>query len=115
MAETTTRDRIAQAMMEANLSQRKLARKTGIPQATLSRILSGNRPAKMPEIVAVAWATGATVAELTGATTVAGRMQCAARATNGADMAAMRAKLLSYLELNAYLDDQAIPAAFLSR
>ncbi len=111
MDEATINERIERAMVDAKISQRKLAARTGIPQATLSRIISGDRLVKMPEVVAIAWATGSAVAELTGATTVADRVQCAARATNGSEMQKMRAALLHYLQIDAYLDDQAIPAA----
>lgn len=65
----------------------------------------------MPEIVAIAWATGHTVAQLTHGRTVADRIQCAARATNDSDMDRIRETLLHFLELNDYLDDQAIPAS----
>lgn len=101
---------IERARAAAGLSQRTLADITGISQPTLSRIISGDRVPKMPEIVAIAWATGHTVAQLTGAGTVAGRVECAARATNDCGMADMRATLLHYLELDDYLDEQAIPA-----
>lgn len=101
---------ISQALSAANLSQRALSETTGISQPTLSRIISGDREAKLPEIVAIAWATGHTVAQLMGSGTVADRAQCAARATNGTDMESMRKTLLRYLELNDYLDEQAIPA-----
>jgi hypothetical protein len=37
-------------------------------------------------------------------------VQCAARATNDASMDGMREALLHFLELDDYLDDQAIPA-----
>ena len=76
---------------------------------TLSRIIAGDRVAKLPEIVAIAAATGHTVAQLTGLSTVADRVQCAARATNGSDMEDMRQALLHFLELDDYLDEQAIP------
>lgn len=102
--------RIERARATAGLSQRALADATGISQSTLSRIISGDRAAKMPELVAIAWETGHTVAQLTGIGSVAERVQCAARATNGSDMSDMRQTLLSFLELDAYLDDQAIPA-----
>ncbi len=92
------------------MSQRMLAKATEISQPTLSRIISGERPAKMPEILAIAWATGTTVAELIGASTVADRAQCAARATNETGMAQMRDALLHFLELDAYLDAQGIPS-----
>lgn len=48
---------------------------TGIAQSTLSRIISGDRPATMPGIVLMAQATGHAVAQLTGASTVEGRAQ----------------------------------------
>jgi transcriptional regulator with XRE-family HTH domain len=101
---------IERARVVAGLSQRALADRTGISQSTLSRIISGERAAKVPEVVAIAWATGHTVAQLTGAGTVADRAQCAARATNDADMESMCVALLHFLELDDYLEDQAIPA-----
>lgn len=102
--------RIDRARDAAGVSQRLLAETTGISQATLSRIISGARVPKVPEVLAIAWATGTTVAELTGTGTVADRAQCVARATNGTDMDEMREALLHMLELDAYLDDQAISA-----
>jgi transcriptional regulator with XRE-family HTH domain len=101
---------IEQARVAADLSQRALADATGISQSTLSRIISGDRVAKIPEVVAIARATGHTVAQLTGAGTVAHRVQCAARATNDSGMDNMRQALLHFLELNDYLDEHAIPA-----
>jgi DNA-binding XRE family transcriptional regulator len=110
MTNATVGGLIERARESAGLSQRALAEATGISQPTLSRIISGDRVAKLPEIVSIAWATGHTVAQLTGAGTVADRVQCAARATNGCGMAAMRAALLHFLELDEYLDEHAIPA-----
>lgn len=101
---------IDRARVAAGLSQRALADATGISQPTLSRIISGDRAAKMPEVVAIAWATGHTVAQLTQASTVADRAQCAARATSDSGMDRMREALLHFLELDDYLNDQAIPA-----
>jgi transcriptional regulator with XRE-family HTH domain len=106
--------RIERARAAAGLSQRALADMTGISQPTLSRVVSGQRIAKMPELVAIAWATGATVAELAGTGTVAERVECAARATDHADMDGMREALLHFLELDDYLAGQAIPATNLS-
>ncbi|WP_427886329.1 helix-turn-helix domain-containing protein [Kribbella sp. GL6] len=100
---------IERARKAASLSQRGLAEATGISQATLSRIISGARTAKMPEIVLIGQATGWTVRQLTGASDLAGRVQCAARGTNDSDMDGMREALMQYLELDSYLDDQAIP------
>src|ERR1700722_3492175 len=103
--------RIERARGAAELSQRTLADMTAISQPTLSRIISGNRTAKMPELVAIAWATGVMVTELTGPGTVAERVQCAARCTSDAGMEGMREALQHFLELDDYLADQAIPAA----
>src|SRR5262245_60345460 len=99
---------IERARVAAGLSQRALADTSGISQPTLSRIISGDRVAKVPELVAIAWATGHTLAQLTGAGTVADRVQWAARATNDSDMEGMRLALLHFLELNDHLDDHAI-------
>ncbi len=107
---TTIGARIAHALAAAGVSQRSLSTTTGISQSTLSRIITGERTAKVNELLAIATATGSTVSELTGTSKVADRVQYAARATNGATMAEMRRKLLHYLELDAYLDDQAITA-----
>ncbi len=64
----------------------------------------------MTEIIRIADATGCTVAQLTGSA-VAERVQCVARATNGSGMTTMRQRLLHFIELDAYLDDQGISAA----
>lgn len=101
---------IERARLAAGLSQRALADVTGISQSTLSRIISGDRAVKMPEVVLIAQATGHTVAQLAGTGTVADRVQCAARATNDSGMERMREALLDFLELDDYLNDQAIPA-----
>lgn|SRR5690554_6551965 len=75
MTTTSVGALIERARAAAGLSQRALAEATGISQSTLSRIISGDREAKMPEVVAIAWATGHTVAQLTGVGTVADRAQ----------------------------------------
>lgn len=99
---------IEQARRSAGLSQRALAERAGISQPTLSRIIAGERPAKMPEIIALARATGWTVGALAGSSAVSDRAECAARVTNGSDGAELRTELLRFLELDAYLEDQAI-------
>ncbi len=98
---------IENALSSAGLSQRDLAARTGLSQSTVHRILKGERNVKMPELIRIADAIGCTVAQLTGEG-VAKRVVCAARSTNGAKMDAMRQRLLHFMELEAYLDDQAI-------
>lgn len=99
---------IESACQAAGLSQRALAEATGISQATLSRIMSGQRAAKMTEVMVIAAATGCTVAQLTGSA-ISDRVQCAARSSNGANMHIMRQRLLHFMEVDALLDDYAIP------
>lgn len=103
--------RVECALAAAGMSQRSLAKETGLSQSTVSRIISEDREAKMPELLLIAWVTGTPVAELSGLGSVADRVQCAARATDGSAMGEMRDALLHFLELDAYLEDQAIPAA----
>ena len=104
----TTADRIIRARNTAGVGQRQLARMVGLPQTTLQRIEKSTRPAKMNEILLIASALGCGVPELTGHSDIRGRVECAARATDGSSMASMRAELVHYLELDAYLDDQGI-------
>jgi len=101
---------VQSALSAVGMSQRALADKTGISQATLNRILTGNRPAKMPELILIADAVGCTVAQL-ASSSIEDRVECAARATDGSSMAAMKQRLLHFVELDAYLDDQAIVKA----
>lgn len=109
MTTPSTGTRIERARLAANIpSQRKLAEEAGISQSTLSRIITDARPAKANELLAISMATGCTLAELTGTSTVADRVQYAARATNGANMEQMREQLIHFLELDAYLEDQGI-------
>ena len=102
-------ERIEQARVMAGIdSDRQLAERAGISQPTFSRIMSGKRRPKANELVAIAGATGCTLAQLSGSSTVADRAQYAARSTNGAEMDRMRRQLLHFLELDAYLEDQGI-------
>jgi transcriptional regulator with XRE-family HTH domain len=110
LAITDVGARVERARAAACLSQRALADMTGISQSTLSRVISGQRAAKVPELVVIARATGVTVAELAGTGTVAERAEYAARATNHTEMDGMREALLHFLELDDYLSGQAIPA-----
>ena len=103
-------ERLTAARERVDIGQRELARTTGIPQATLSRIEAGRREVKANELLSLAWALGCTVTELTGSSAVRARMRFAARATEGADMAAMKAALTYCLELDAYLDEYGVTA-----
>jgi HTH-type transcriptional regulator, cell division transcriptional repressor len=104
----TAGDRIAQLREATGRSQRALGREAGITQATLCRIEQGTRDPKMNEVLALAWALGSTVSELTGHSVIRDRVECVARAGENASMDGMRRELTHYLELDAYLESQGI-------
>ena len=108
-AATTVGDRIKRARAAWDRSQRDLTAETGISQTMLSHIESGKRAPKMNEVLSLSWALGYTVAELTGHSPVRERVECAARAGEGAAMTAMAEELTHFLELDAYLDEQDVP------
>lgn len=101
---------VVQARQAAGLSQRDLIERTGLSQSVISRIETGARGPKMDELIALAGATGSTLAEITGDSPVRQRLLCAARADQGSGMHLARRELTFYLELDAYLDDQGVPA-----
>ncbi|XAS73654.1 helix-turn-helix transcriptional regulator [Micrococcaceae bacterium Sec5.1] len=97
-------ERIARRRVEADLSQRHLEGLTGISQSTLQRIESGNRVARMDEIISIAWALGCPVEAILDETPVRDRVLVASRAsTSTADAAAVKARLTQFLEIDAYL------------
>ncbi|MBO0852307.1 MAG: helix-turn-helix transcriptional regulator, partial [Nocardia sp.] len=49
----TVGDRIQRVLDQVELTQRDLAAETGISQSTLSRIISGERKAKTPELASI--------------------------------------------------------------
>lgn len=106
----TVGERIQRVLKAVDMTQRALATNTGISQPTLSRIISGERRAKTPELAAIAAATGVTVAELIGSPQITDKVQFAARATNGAAMDAMYQQLLRFMILDGYLADHGIDA-----
>lgn len=100
-----TGERMRALRERMRMSQRDVAAESGLPQSTLSRIETGTREASAAEIVLVANAIGATVAEITGTSYVRDETTRAAR-TVGADVEAMYDELVRYLEVSDYLDRQ---------
>lgn len=108
MSETEIAARVRDALALAGVSQRELARRTGISQPTLHRIISGERVATIPELIRIGDATGHSLRELAGAESMEDTVEISARATDSADMDSMRSYLLHCVELNRFLDDCAI-------
>ena len=92
------------------MTERVLAHKTGISQPTINRIKQGRRDPKMNELIAISFALGCTIGELTGNSPVARRLTCSARETQSGATAEMQAELTHYFELDAYLAEQGIVA-----
>lgn len=105
----TSGSRIEAAREQLGLSQRALAKKAGLSQATLHRIEQGMRKPKMPEMVALAHALGCTLTEISEYSPVRDRVVCFARAENSSEMAGLHRELVHFLELDAYLEEQGIP------
>lgn len=95
---------VDRARAEAGLSQRALADSAEISQPTLSRIIAGDRLAKIPELISIAIATGHTLAQLSGVTTAAQR----ARGADSPRFSELRDALLRFIEMDDYLDQQGI-------
>lgn len=107
MDEEKLAERIRTAIARSGKSQRKIAQETGVSQSAISRIVSAQKMPTVPELHLLAEATGYRIDQLTG-TAVADRLEYAARSTDGAGMQTMTEKLTYYLELDAYLDEQAV-------
>jgi transcriptional regulator with XRE-family HTH domain len=104
----TTGTRIAEARSRAGLSQRALADRSGVSQATLSRMEAGTRTPKMGDLLVLARAIGCSVAELSDHSPIRDRVVCFARAENGSDMSRLRNELVHTLEPDAFLDEYGI-------
>ncbi|MET0133922.1 MAG: helix-turn-helix transcriptional regulator [Kibdelosporangium sp.] len=100
--------RVEIARGRAGISQRALAKKAGLSQATLHRIEQGARTAKMPELIALARALGCSLPEISEHSPVRDRVICFARAENLSKMSGLRGELVHFLELDAYLEEQGI-------
>ncbi len=99
---------IGEAIKDArgeSVSQRDLAKRTGISQPTIARIESGTRAVKAAELAAIAGALGITVADLVGGSPAERGYECAARTDDADGAVEMRRHLMGYFELERYLDD----------
>lgn len=105
----TIGSRVTLRRAAAGLTQRQLAEKAGLSQPTLNRIETGDREAKMGELVAIAWATGTTYGDLVGDSEVRDRLQHAPRVGSADALAAMKAEAAFFFELDDYLDQFAVP------
>jgi len=109
MTAASTGAQIEKARLSAQIaSRRQLADKAGISPSTLSRLIAGTQPAKASELLAIAVATGCSLAELTGISTMIDRVECGVRPDSDANFEEMREQLLQFFELNSYLDEQGI-------
>ena len=108
MPSPTVGQLVGAALASSNMSQRSIADETGIAQAAISRIINGTRQAKTTELILIAQATGHTYAQLTGGGIAEDQISWAARSTEGSGMADMKKAVMDFMDLDAYLTDQAI-------
>lgn len=98
--------RIETARRGAGLSKSELADAAGVSRRTLSRVISGERTAKMPEVMLIAAAAGVTVSDLTGSP-VRDRVRCSPPPRIPAEEQVYD-ELVRLLEINDYLAEQGI-------
>ena len=110
MIELSTQGRrISDRRTQLGLSQRSLARQAHLSQATLSRIESGERAAKMDEVLRVASVLGTSVSSLVSESPLASRVQFAHRMTQLVDATTVRARLIQLLEIDDVLTARGVP------
>lgn len=104
--------RLREVREAAGVSVSDVVAATGISQPTYWRIENGDRVLKGDELVMLADLLRVRAATITGMPQLRERARYAAR-TDGSQtpMATMRERLFAYLELDAYLTDQAVPTA----
>lgn len=101
---TAVNKRIAALLERKDLRQRDIAAETGIAQPTLSRISSGKREPRLDEVMLIAAAAGVGIESILDENPLHERVLVSHRASSGAvETEAVRNKLLSYLEMDAYL------------
>lgn len=71
--------RIVDARKAVDMSQRDLARETGLSQPTIQRVEKGERTASRLELVLIADACGVLVDDLLGTNSIADEVRCAGR------------------------------------
>lgn len=108
---STIAERIVRLKDRAKMDQRKLRDETGISQPTLSRIISGKREPRMDEVILLAGALGVSPSEILEENPLEDRVLAAHRATDATvDTAHVRQKLLSFLQMDEYLELHGITA-----
>lgn len=86
------------------ISERQLAEKTGISQATLSRIISGDRTAKMPELILIAKELGCPFSYMTGSE-LSQRIPSTAYTNKDSDTRTIHQRLLFLMEIDTLLSN----------
>lgn len=98
-------ERVASLRARLGLSQRAFAAAAGVSQATLHRVETGVRRARMDELVRIARAGGAPLDELIEETPFSAHVLVGARANRAdANTAAVKARLVTMLRMDAHLE-----------
>ena len=105
---TSFGSRLTQARKEVGMSQRDLARVSGISQPTIQRIETGAREPSLLQLSALAFGCGVSVETLRGSSPLREEVRVAGR-TNDAGSDDLAEYLLYALELSRELDEIGIP------
>lgn len=98
--------RLVRYRKQAGIDQADLAKAAGISQPTYSRLERGETQATLPHIYLIAGALDVRPDAIIGRHDQEERVLCSARTDGGpCDMAAMKQRLLDYLEASSYLTE----------
>lgn len=99
--------RIQRLRTKANLTQRQLREATGLSQTTIHRIETGEKAARIDELLSIAWAVGCPISHLLRNSAIRERATFAARVSEDeAPLEAVADDLFLMLELDEHLDQQ---------
>ncbi|MDO5722120.1 MAG: helix-turn-helix transcriptional regulator [Actinomycetaceae bacterium] len=99
---------LARARKEVGFTQRDLAQQSGISQPTIHRIEKDQREATVAEIAVLADACGVLASDLTGRTSLANEVRCAAR-TDDTNFTDLFDYLIYAFALSQRLDELSVP------
>ncbi len=101
--------RIAALRNSQAVSLRTLERETGIAAKTIHLIESGAREARLDEVMVIAWALGTNVGAILDENPIRDRVLVDTAADLSSDeVKAVRDRLISFLEMDEYLDSHGI-------
>ncbi len=107
MSEVHVGQRVRQARESLGWSQKTLAKRTDgvLSQPTISRMEEEATPSNMAHLLAVTWALGMELNDLTGPHPLEDRAEWSVRSEDEINISKQKQQLLTLLKLRLYLDE----------